>query len=442
MAGKGCSNSASPVGLRFPIPGDTPNTRVIEERVPIVLDDAPTAYSIFTEAPHSHIRSWMGVPLMVHDRVIGMLALDHEQPNFYDDQLVALAESFANQVAISLENARLFDDQRRRVQELDALRTTIADITGELALPSLSRAIIERATALLGAAGGELGLYDPDNEKITILVSYQMAMDNAGIIIDMGEGLMGHVAEIQETLRIDDYQVWAGQSEKYQGCKIHGAIAAPLMIRRRFLGVLGIMTTDPKQKFTTSDLNLLSLFAQQAAIAVENAQLFEEKERQVRTDALTSVYNRRGLSEFGQRELDRAYRYDRLLAAIMLDIDNFKIINDTHGHPIGDLILIELADRLANNLRELDILVRYGGEEFAILLPETSLENAALLAERLRESVANLPFCVNALTLEVTISLGVAGKSEKKQALNDLLSQADQAMYQAKDSGRNCVRVC
>ena len=439
-AGKGWPKDHNPVGDRFPVPGDNPNSRVIETRKPFILNNAPDQYETFSEGQHNHIISWMGVPLVVHERVIGMLTLDHHQPHFYDDRrLINLATAFADQVAISLENARLYTEEHQRVIELDALRATTADITQELGLESLLSAILERATDLLNATGGELGLIDENDGSIKIAVSHSMGAENINSLIQIGEGLMGYVAQSKDIEMIEDYQHWSGRMETYKESKIHAAIAAPLMIGTRLLGVIGIMNSDRKRKFSKSEYSLMSLFAQQAAIAVENAKLYEESKRQARVDLVTEIYNRRGLFELGERELDRSKRYGRPLAAMMLDIDHFKRVNDTYGHPIGDLVLKELAQRLKSNLRTIDILARYGGEEFVILLPETTLEGAVEVAERLREVVAQDVFLKDSLSLEITISLGIAIALGKDATINSLIKHADSAMYESKGHGRNRV---
>lgn len=440
-AGKGWSDIHNPVGMRFPVPGDNPNSKVIETRQPYVLNNAPDQYDTFSEDAPLRIKSWMGVPLVVHERVIGMLTLDHHQPNFYNDQrLVNLATAFADQVAISLENARLYAEEHQRVIELDALRATTADITQELALENLLTAILERATDLLNATGGELGLLDEKTGNIKILVSHNMGAENVNTTLEVGEGLMGYVAQTRNIEMIEDYQHWSGRMDTYK--ETHAAIAAPLMIGSRFLGVIGIMNSDRKRKFSKSEFSLMKLFAQQAAIAVENAKLYEESKRQARIDLTTEIYNRRGLFELGEREMDRSKRYNRPLAALMLDIDHFKLVNDTHGHPTGDLVLKELAQRLQLNLRKIDILARYGGEEFVILLPETSLEGAMDVAERLREIVAGEVFLRDSLSLEITISLGVAISSSKAVSFQTLIKHADDAMYCSKAFGRNRVTAC
>jgi|GEM_PF-3660656 len=157
------------------------------------------------------------------------------------------------------------------------------------------------------------------------------------------------------------------------------------------------------------------------------------------TDSLTGVLNRRGFFEAARREIARYRRYRRTLSAIMLDIDHFSRINDTRGHGFGDRVLMEVASRCREQMRETDVLGRYGGEEFAAILPETGLEGAAAAAERIRRGVSET-MEIEGESVTVTVSLGVSAIHDPEMALEELLDVADAALYRAKDAGRN--RAC
>jgi diguanylate cyclase (GGDEF)-like protein len=214
-----------------------------------------------------------------------------------------------------------------------------------------------------------------------------------------------------------------------------------MLIHNRLVGVISVGDSDPGRYFTPADLHLLTLFTQQAAIAVENARLFEETHRLAITDPLTGLYNRRGLFELGQREIDRVHRFHRPLAAIMLDIDRFKQVNDIYSHAVGDQVLRVLAEVCRANLREVDLLGRYGGEEFAILLPETDAQAARQVAERLRQEIASTPVMTPRGPISFTVSLGVTIALDGIPELAVLLDRADTAMYAAKQAGRNRVEA-
>jgi diguanylate cyclase (GGDEF)-like protein/PAS domain S-box-containing protein len=616
VGGRGLPNPGKLIGLRFPIPGNNPYTRVVQSAKPLILEELDTIKS-FTKIPNRHIRSWLGVPIIFHDEVIGMLSLDNHLEHFYQQEHVRIAASFADQVAVAvqnsrlyaevesrvdelgrlykaaqdmaaslepeiileelarhltealdatsgrvleidqengfatllaahtceealnkesealigqkyllsefstiniafesgnalsfhandpflsylerkefsthgvksivlvpivargrligqasiwesrrrrtfstaekrlakalaqhgagvMENARLYSDIRRRVNELDALRATLTDLSSELELPRLLNAIIERAASLLGATGGDLGIYDPAIGKLRIVVSYNMGRDYTGVLMALGEGAMGIVSERLEPLIIRHYQKWEGRSLQYKDGPWHAVVAAPMLIGGKLVGAIGMVDSDPTRNFTPSDQHLLTLFTQQAAIAIENARLFFEVQQLAITDPLTGLYNRRHLFQLGLKEFNRAKRFNRPLSAVMLDLDNFKSVNDTYGHTLGDQILVGLANLLKNNTRDIDILARYGGDEFVIILPETDEPSALITTERLRSNIQNTPIPFKSGKANLSISAGVAAITPETISFDSLLLGADHALYEAKQTGRNRVEA-
>jgi diguanylate cyclase (GGDEF)-like protein/PAS domain S-box-containing protein len=175
----------------------------------------------------------------------------------------------------------------------------------------------------------------------------------------------------------------------------------------------------------------------------DRQRLMRELEELARTDPLISMFNRRHFFDLARKEIERSRRSGKPVAIILIDLDHFKQINDTYGHPAGDQVLQQVAERCQAALRFEDILARYGGEEFIVLLPETEIEQAEMVAERLRNAVENRPFEQCGETVSVTISLGVAGNQSGKEAsIEELLSLADSALYCSKQLGRNRVSVC
>lgn len=218
------------------------------------------------------------------------------------------------------------------------------------------------------------------------------------------------------------------------------AIHLPLVAAGEPFGVVQLMR--PRSlPFTAADLALFGLIVGHLATALHDRLLLEQLHRVAITDSLTRLYNRRHLQTILAKECARAVRHGLKLAVAMLDIDHFKRINDTHGHAAGDVVLIEVGRRLQQSVRESDSVFRYGGEEFAVLLPETSQQHAVKAIERLRRAIAASPVPTQAGPLMVTISAGVAGRDAGAPLDGEaLLRRADQALYLAKQQGRN--RVC
>ncbi|MHB9098357.1 MAG: GGDEF domain-containing protein, partial [Syntrophales bacterium] len=179
-----------------------------------------------------------------------------------------------------------------------------------------------------------------------------------------------------------------------------------------------------------------------------NARLYNQIEQIALTDELTGLFNRRGFFPQGEREFERAARFNRPLAAVMFDIDHFKRVNDTHGHPVGDRVLQALAACFRQNTRGIDVVGRYGGEEFILLLPETLIPEAIQIAERLRSSIEELAVPVRpangdspTVDVRVTTSAGIAVVQPDVRTLNALIDLTDRALYRAKTFGRNRIIV-
>jgi two-component system cell cycle response regulator len=221
----------------------------------------------------------------------------------------------------------------------------------------------------------------------------------------------------------------------------------PLQRGGTLIGSLNFGSADPKRYTRHHATDFLCRLAVIAAVCVENTTNRERLVLSGLTDILTGWHNRRYLERRLPEELARAQRYEQPLSALLLDVDHFKDINDTHGHHVGDRVLREIAQRVKGALRATDVTVRYGGEEFAVLLPQTSLDDAAELAERIREAVGCAPCVAGDPLVAVTLSIGAAecrpqaGSGALRPLGEALLKAADQALYRAKTGGRNQV-VC
>jgi diguanylate cyclase (GGDEF)-like protein len=223
------------------------------------------------------------------------------------------------------------------------------------------------------------------------------------------------------------------------GASIHSYLGVPVVFREHAIGLIALYNSG-ERTFTDKDAQVAELFANQVAIAMDNSRRVEQMERQAVTDQLTGLYNRRAFADIAEKEVGRARRYQRPLALILFDIDHFKTVNDTHGHLVGDMVLRILTDRVKQKVRNTDIVCRYGGEEFIVLMPEAGQEEALAMAERLRDEISRMSVVTAGGGLALTISLGVAALSaDGDETPESLINRADQAMYRAKAAGRNAV---
>lgn len=338
------------------------------------------------------------------------------------------------------ERKRAAQALRQRVEQLDALRTSLAEMSGNLELERLLQTILERATALLHASHGYLSLLDPERNELWVAMSSHPQYDFRGQRIATGPGVMGWVAQQYAPRVLADYHTWEGRLPFAGVCIDHAALAVPLLAGDILIGAIHVADTDPERRFQLADVELLTLFAQQAAIAIQNARLFAEVQQLATTDSLTGLYNRRHFFTLASHEFDLAVRYGHALSVIMLDVDNFKQVNDNYGHLAGDQVLCTVAHQCKSVLRVVDLVGRYGGEEIMVLMPQTDQGGARHVAERLRQQIAQTGIRVDNATLSVTVSLGIAACAVGEPTnLDTLIDRADQALYIAKQTGKNRV---
>jgi len=217
------------------------------------------------------------------------------------------------------------------------------------------------------------------------------------------------------------------------------AVALPVNSGGHPFGVLGFYGRSPDRPYEASDVEALIILVRQAETSIENTFLYDEAIRLSITDGMTGLWNRRQFDLRMESELSRAVRFTEPFAVVFIELDQMKAVNDNHGHQAGDTVLIELSRRLTEATREVDLVARWGGDEFTLLLPNTGVAGAIRLAEKVRSAVADEPFPVESAELNITISVGVAAFPEHGSSGKDLVAAADAAMYRAKAGGRNRV---
>jgi diguanylate cyclase (GGDEF)-like protein len=252
--------------------------------------------------------------------------------------------------------------------------------------------------------------------------------------VPRGEGLVGRVAGSAEPACWADGATPLADGEP----EAVTALAVPVRARGRLYGVLSVYRRSGAM-FGDDELDDTVGLARQAGAAIDTTYLHDEARRLSLTDGLTSLWNRRQFELRAAQELERAVRFRERFSVVIVDLDDFKRVNDTHGHLVGDAVLIEIAQRLVAATREVDTVARFGGEEFVLLLPQTDALGAVRVAEKVREEVAAKPVTTDAGALPVTLSAGVACHPDDGTSIEALLGAADEALYAAKAAGKNRV---
>ena len=329
------------------------------------------------------------------------------------------------------------DELRRNLSRLGDTLSSTHDLDRILGL------ILDAAMAATTAQAGAILLVSEGGGDLELVVG--RGLDGRGVpdhlSLRLGEGITGRVAVRGEPVR---GRIGTGALEpSAQEPTARAILSAPLRNEERVVGVLNLYDPDGADVFRDGDLVAIQSFAAQASVAVQNVLTHEEAQRLSITDGLTGLWNYRYLQVALDREIERASRFGRPLGVLMLDLDNFKQVNDVHGHQRGDAVLVELATRVHEVIRDVDVLARYGGEELVLLLPETDTVGASASAERICEAVRRTPFTAGGAgpPLHITVSVGVAAYPGHAIDAPGLIRAADEALYAAKAAGRDQWKV-
>lgn len=345
-------------------------------------------------------------------------------------------------IRYAVERAHHMADLQKQAQEIDALQKATSSLLDTLDLTHLTGQILDATREAIPAAEYSwLHLLEQPEGKLKHL--NEIHFDDPRIYkIKMPQNHHDTIKAVYEgrslllsDLQTEPYLLSLIESEE-QRRTVRSVIAAPLTIAQNVFGAISASSNSPFA-FTEDDLRLLSNFATTAATAIHNSILYAETQNLATHDSLTGQLNRRILFEYGQREVDRSQRFGHPLSALMLDIDRFKDVNDKYGHAAGDKVLVVIADRCSQVIRNVDVFGRYGGDEFAVLLPEADTSTAKDIADRIRSTIGESPVVTEAGTIPVSISIGVAQADASITKFSALLHKADQALYQSKQAGRN-----
>jgi diguanylate cyclase (GGDEF)-like protein len=380
-------------------------------------------------------RSELAIPLMVRDEMVGVLDCQSENPDHFDSETVDLLTLFSTQASMALQNARLYSLERRRASQLEAINAVARETTVVLDVKELlSKACRKIREAFQVSHVSMLVKEDEDLVLQSNDGSLTPRIPEGGKV-PAGAGLWGQALRESKTVIGNDVKADPDGVRIY--LETGSQMCIPLVSFGQTLGVLVLDSAQPGC-FGGSDIQSLESVADICATAIQNAHYVERVKRLAYLDGLTGIFNRRYFELRIQEELERSRRFDSGMSVIMVDIDQFKRLNDEFGHLLGDEVLRQVSSIFSQQLRKIDVVCRYGGEEFAILLSQTSQLQAMGIAEKLRRMVDGWQF--PGVPQPVTISVGVATCPNHGNTREELVKAADAGLYAAKQAGRNCVR--
>jgi diguanylate cyclase (GGDEF)-like protein len=383
--------------------------------------------------PQRPARSFCAVPIFLGGKPAGvMAALSTEQEYQFQPRDLEVMRTAAGQLGVAVENARLFAEEQRRARHLAFLnnisKTAISSEDAEQMMADIVRAI--QKNFRYDHIG--IGIMDYATKDIEIKAEAGTTSLALGRRIPVGMGILGRVARTGERALVQN----TGEG------LLHGVLAEsravlclPISFGETLLGVLNVESRD-ETAFDPQDVLILNTLADLLATALHNSFIFQKLQQQSITDSLTGIKTRRFFWEALSSEWKRASRSGRPFSVVLIDLDKFKEVNDTLGHLEGDLVLARVGRLLEQKCRQSNVVARYGGDEFIILMPETGIEQAQVLAERLRLWLATDPMLEEH---RITGSFGVASFPVHGFSIDDLIRVADAGMYAAKKTGGNRV---
>ncbi len=382
--------------------------------------------------PNQTAGSFCGVPLVLYDRAIGVMAVHSAQERAFDEGHVELLRVLSSEAGIAIENARLFAEQQKKSRHLMLLNNISSHaITTLNPEEMLSKIAAEIENGLTYDHIG-IAIIDYSAKELVIQAEAGQRRDAQGRRILLGEGLVGQVARSGQMAIVRE--VGASTPRPVLAGSV-SAIALPVSYAEQLLGVLYVESSEPCD-FGEQEILLLRTLADLFAGALHNALTFQKAQEQAITDGLTGVKTHRFLMEALSSEWKRSTRANRPFALVLMDLDRFKFVNDFYGHLEGDVVLQRVGHILEQNCRSSDVVARYGGDEFVILMPETTIEQARQLASKLRGWVAADPLLRDK---NITASFGIAGFPVHGSTPQELIQVADSSMYLSKHQGGNSV---
>ena len=429
--------------LQFDIESTQNIKTIIDSNEPLVIHNTQEISYWNHNKVSSLFKSWIGVPIIIDHKVNAIISLDKIEPNYFTEEHVIILTIFANQAATAIRNAKFFKDATHSANRFMTLYQLSQIISINIRTADIYPSIHQAVSELMETEFFSIALFDSSAQTITDVYMIDNGQPQNLTTRPLDKGLFSTVIRSGKSLLYHSFD--ASLAEEIGAVMVgdntnsdisQSILVVPLKIGSKSIGVISAQSYKPNM-YTNSDRETLELLAANVAIAIENARLFDEVQKLAITDPLTNLNNRRKFEELATKEFERSIRYNRPLCVIMIDLDQFKQVNDTYGHLIGDHVLASLADLCKKNLRNIDILARYGGEEFIIVLPETTATQALISAERLRRDCEENAVETVQGPIKFTISLGLAELNKTCKTLEELVDRADQALYESKRTGRN-----
>lgn len=319
-------------------------------------------------------------------------------------------------------------------------------LTSSLEIREILLKIMQTIADFFRPSNWSLLLLDESKKELYFeIVVGEVADRIKDIRIKMGEGIAGWVAENGQPLLVPDVNQdprFLKKVDKISNFATQSIIAVPMKIKNKVLGVIEIINKNEPNPLRKNDVEILTTVADYAAIALENSRNYQRIQELTITDDITGLYNSRHLHQIIKNEIDRFERYHHTFSITFFDLDFFKGVNDNYGHLVGSQMLNKVGKVVSKNIRKVDLAVRYGGDEFIVIMPQTNKKQAHGLTKRLRKAInAEVYFAEEGFNIRITASFGVATFGDDATSKDELLGIVDEAMYQIKNTSRDGIAL-
>jgi diguanylate cyclase (GGDEF)-like protein len=410
--------------------------------LPVPSLDSMSEFNALSEKERKGIKTAeieLFMPVISRGNLVSILILSKKQSGRYLLEDISLLEDITGRVAVSLERGYLHEEVRQRQEELSVISHLAAIMTSSLDIREIYNSFVKELGKVVDVDLAIIALVEGEELNLLALSSEGSSAWQTGDKLPLKgtatEWVVTHKAPLFEPNLTEESRFWTGKHHLKQG--IQSMVFLPLTVNDKAIGSLSLGSRH-SNAYSQSQVQLLSQLASQIATPIENARLYAEAEQRARIDQLTGLWNRRHLEERIQVEIGRHSRYGGTFSLIILDLDFFKAFNDSYGHPAGDKLLKQLGAVMKDTIRGTDEAFRYGGDEFAILLPHTTLRDAYEVAERVRDRITSE---IKVEDISVTASFGLASWPVDGVRINEVIAAADIALYYAKQSGGNQSHV-
>jgi diguanylate cyclase (GGDEF)-like protein/putative nucleotidyltransferase with HDIG domain len=383
--------------------------------------------------PISQRGCFCAVPLVRHNRAVGLMAIHSQEERVFDEGHLDLMRVLASEATIALENARLFHGEQTKSRQLSLLNAISRNAISTLNPDEMLARMAEDLEHGLNYDHIGIGVLDYANKEVVIQAEAGHRRESLGRRIPLGEGIVGRVARSGEKAVVDDFSA-ERQSPPVLTNSASGA-AMPIHFTDQLYGVLYVECSE-KHNFVEEEIQVLTTVADLISGALHHAITFQRAQEQAMTDGLTGLKTHRFFMESLSAEWKRATRAGRPFSLVLIDLDRFKFVNDFYGHLEGNQVLQRVSKILEENCRRSDVVARYGGDEFVLLMPETNMEQARQLSNKLRAMVASEPLLSER---NISGSFGIASYPVHGSTPQELVQVADSAMYLSKHQGGNAV---